>query len=143
VQAAPILCSGITVLKALKESGAKAGDWIAIPGAGGGLGHLAVQYACYMGLNVIAIDTGEEKKALCDKFGWVDAEMLLLFDARRSAAAFVDFKTAPDLVKAIQEATPDKLGPQASICTSSSGAAYEQAMGGSSETDSGVDPRGA
>lgn len=41
--AAPILCAGVTVYKAIKESGAKAGDWLVIPGAGGGLGHLAVQ----------------------------------------------------------------------------------------------------
>ena len=71
---APILCAGVTVYKALKESGARAGEWVALPGAGGGLGHLAVQYAKWMGLRVIAIDTGAEKKELCLKLGaekWV------------------------------------------------------------------------
>jgi len=53
--ATPILCAGITVYKAIKQSNAKIGDWIAISGAGGGLGHLAVQYAVAMGLRVIAI----------------------------------------------------------------------------------------
>lgn len=42
-QAAPILCAGVTVYKALKNSAARAGQWVAIPGAGGGLGSLALQ----------------------------------------------------------------------------------------------------
>merc|ERR1712072_1052196 len=50
---APVLCAGITVYKGLKESGA---------GPGRGLGSLAQQYAKAMGLRVIAIDTGDEKK---------------------------------------------------------------------------------
>lgn len=50
---APILCAGVTVYKAIKESGVKAGEWLVIPGAGGGLGHLAVQYASNMGIRVI------------------------------------------------------------------------------------------
>jgi len=111
--AAPILCAGVTVYKAIKESNCRPGEWIAIPGAGGGLGHLAVQYAAYMGLNVIAIDTGAEKKKLVESLG---------------AAAWVDFKEEKDIVAAVQKATPDGLGPHGTICTSSSGAAYEQAM---------------
>ncbi|KAG0632560.1 chaperonin 10-like protein [Tuber brumale] len=62
---APILCAGITVYKALKESQARAGQTIAIVGAGGGLGSLAVQYAKAMGFRVIAIDTGSEKQEMC------------------------------------------------------------------------------
>ena len=46
---------GITVYRAIKYSGAKIGDWIVLPGAGGGLGHLAVQYAVAMGLRVVAV----------------------------------------------------------------------------------------
>lgn len=64
----------MTVYKSLLESGARAGEWVAIPGAGGGLGHLAIQYAKWMGLRVISIDTGADKKALCEKLGsekWV------------------------------------------------------------------------
>ncbi|KAJ9110205.1 hypothetical protein QFC20_003057 [Naganishia adeliensis] len=55
--AAPILCAGVTVYKALKQSNAKTGNWVALPGAGGGLGHFAIQYANLMGLRVIAIDS--------------------------------------------------------------------------------------
>ena len=54
-EAASILCAGITVYRALKYSKTHIGDWVAIPGAGGGLGHLAVQYATAMGLRVVAI----------------------------------------------------------------------------------------
>lgn len=46
---------GVTVYRALKYSQAHIGDWIALPGAGGGLGHLAIQYATSMGLRVVAI----------------------------------------------------------------------------------------
>ena len=46
---------GITVYRAIKYSNAKIGDWIVLPGAGGGLGHLAVQYAVAMGLRVVAV----------------------------------------------------------------------------------------
>lgn len=69
--------------RALKDSGAHAPDWVAVPGAGGGLGSLAVQYAKYLGLHVVAIDSGEEKRALCAKLG---------------ADKFVDFKASKDLV---------------------------------------------
>ena len=61
---APILCAGITVYRGLKESGAKPGQTIAIVGAGGGLGSLAIQYALAMGLEVIAVDTGDDKKKM-------------------------------------------------------------------------------
>ena len=65
----------MTVYKALKTSNARAGQWVAIPGAGGGLGSLAVQYAKYMGLSVIAVDTGAAKEAYVKELGadrWID-----------------------------------------------------------------------
>lgn len=65
----PVLCAGITVYKGLKESGARPGQTVAIVGAGGGLGSLAQQYAKAMGLHTIAIDTGDDKKALCKQMG--------------------------------------------------------------------------
>jgi propanol-preferring alcohol dehydrogenase len=68
-EAAPVLCAGITVYKGLKESGVRPGQTVAIVGAGGGLGSLAQQYAKAMGLHVIAIDTGDEKKKLCEQMG--------------------------------------------------------------------------
>lgn len=111
--AAPILCAGVTVYKALKQSNAKTGNWVAIPGAGGGLGHLAIQYANLMGLRVIAIDTGAAKKKLCEELG---------------AEAWIDFKEAKDIVAAIKNATEDGFGPHAAIVTSASPSGYEQAL---------------
>lgn len=49
------MIQGVTVYRAIKYSQTEQGDWIVIPGAGGGLGHLAVQYAIARGLRVIAI----------------------------------------------------------------------------------------
>lgn len=60
IDAAPIICAGVTVYKGIKESGARPGQWIAISGVGG-LGHLAIQYAKQMGLLVCAIDIDERK----------------------------------------------------------------------------------
>ncbi|KZN49680.1 alcohol dehydrogenase [Pseudoalteromonas luteoviolacea CPMOR-2] len=68
VDAAPLFCAGVTTYKALKVSEAKSGQWVAIVGAGG-LGHLAIQYAKAMGLNVIAVDSGEHKLSLAKELG--------------------------------------------------------------------------
>lgn len=63
VEAGPLLCAGITTFNSLRNSGARAGDLVAILGIGG-LGHLAVQYAAKMGFNVVAIARGKDKEAL-------------------------------------------------------------------------------
>lgn len=68
VDAAPILCAGVTTYKALKVSGAKPGDWVAIYGIGG-LGHVALQYAKAMGFNVVAVDIADEKLELAKELG--------------------------------------------------------------------------
>ncbi|QPG76055.1 Alcohol dehydrogenase adh4 [Brettanomyces nanus] len=68
-QVAPILCAGVTVYKALKTADLKAGQWVAISGAAGGLGSLAVQYAKAMGLRVLGIDGGDAKKELFRSVG--------------------------------------------------------------------------
>ena len=60
IQAAPIICAGITTYKGIKETEAKPGEWVAISGCGG-LGHLAIQYAKAMGLKVCAVDIDEGK----------------------------------------------------------------------------------
>jgi propanol-preferring alcohol dehydrogenase len=60
VEAAPILCAGLTAWKALKETETTAGQWVAILGSGG-LGQMAIQYAITMGLHVIAIDINAKK----------------------------------------------------------------------------------
>lgn len=60
--AAPMLCAGVTVYSALRKSSAKAGDWVVLLGAGGGLGHLATQIASRgMGMRVIGIDHPSKK----------------------------------------------------------------------------------
>lgn len=68
VDAAPILCAGVTTYKGLKQTGARPGEWVAISGVGG-LGHVAIQYAKAMGLHVAAVDLGPEKMALARKLG--------------------------------------------------------------------------
>lgn len=66
--AAPLLCAGVTTYNALRESGAKAGDTVAILGIGG-LGHLGVQFARKMGFRTVAIARGQEKAALARDLG--------------------------------------------------------------------------
>jgi len=109
---APVLCAGITVYKGLKESGARPGQTVAIVGAGGGLGSLAIQYATAMGLQVIAIDGGDEKKEHTMKLG---------------AESYVDFTTSKNLVGDVQAATADGLGPHAVILVAVNEKPFQQA----------------
>jgi len=67
-EAAPLLCAGITVFNALRNSGARAGDLVAIQGIGG-LGHLGIQYARQMGFRTFAIGRGKDKEPLARKLG--------------------------------------------------------------------------
>jgi D-arabinose 1-dehydrogenase-like Zn-dependent alcohol dehydrogenase len=66
--AAPLLCAGITTYNSLRNSGARAGDLVAILGIGG-LGHLAVQFAAKMGFQTVAIARGSDKEPLALKLG--------------------------------------------------------------------------
>ena len=68
VDAAPILCAGVTTYKGLKMTETRPGEWVVISGAGG-LGHVAIQYAKAMGLHVATVDLGPEKMALARKLG--------------------------------------------------------------------------
>ena len=68
VEIAPVLCAGVTVYKGLKVTDTKPGDWVVISGIGG-LGHMAVQYAVAMGLNVAAVDVDQAKLDLARKLG--------------------------------------------------------------------------
>jgi propanol-preferring alcohol dehydrogenase len=68
LEAAPILCAGVTVYKGLKETEVKPGQWVVISGIGG-LGHVAVQYAKAMGMHVAAVDVAAPKLALAKKLG--------------------------------------------------------------------------
>lgn len=60
--AAPLMCAGVTVYTALKNSQIRPGDWVVVSGAGGGLGHLGIQYAKAMGGKVIGIDHGSKER---------------------------------------------------------------------------------
>ncbi|EEF62588.1 Alcohol dehydrogenase GroES domain protein [Pedosphaera parvula Ellin514] len=66
--AAPLMCAGVTTYNALRNSGARAGELVAVLGLGG-LGHLGVQYAAKMGFRTVAIARGADKEALARKLG--------------------------------------------------------------------------
>lgn len=68
VEDAPLICAGRTTFGALQNSGARAGDTVAVLGLGG-LGHLAVQYAVKMGFHTVAISRGQEKRRLAEGLG--------------------------------------------------------------------------
>jgi D-arabinose 1-dehydrogenase-like Zn-dependent alcohol dehydrogenase len=98
-EAAPLLCAGITVFNALRNSGARGGDLVAVLGIGG-LGHLGIQYARQMGFRTVAIGRGGDKQALAKKLGaheYVDtgagdpAQAL-----QKMGGAHVILATAPD-----------------------------------------------
>jgi alcohol dehydrogenase, propanol-preferring len=67
-EAAPLLCAGLTTFNALRNSGARPGDLVAILGVGG-LGHLGVQFARWMGFRTVAIARGDDKAGLARKLG--------------------------------------------------------------------------
>jgi D-arabinose 1-dehydrogenase-like Zn-dependent alcohol dehydrogenase len=74
--AAPLMCAGLTTFNALRNSGAVAGDLVAVLGLGG-LGHLGVQYAAKMGFRTVAIARGEDKQPLARRLGafhYVDSQ---------------------------------------------------------------------
>ena len=67
-EAGPFMCAGVTVYNALRNSGARGGDLVAVHGIGG-LGHLGVQYARQMGFRTVALGRGKDKEALAKKLG--------------------------------------------------------------------------
>ncbi|XEV01554.1 hypothetical protein FSHL1_006841 [Fusarium sambucinum] len=107
--AAPLLCAGISMYSAIKKCNLQSGNWVLIPGAGGGLGHLGVQVAKSQGYRVIAVDTGDEKRRICLEFG---------------AAHFIDYLTE-DVLAEIGRLTC--IGVHGVICSAGSVAAYQQA----------------
>jgi len=109
VEIAPILCAGVTVYKGLKVTDTKPDDWVVISGIGG-LGHMAVQYAKAMGLNVIAVDVDEPKLDLAKRLG-----AQLAVNARtQDPVAFVKKQVG---------------GAQGVLVTAVSPKAFEQALG--------------
>lgn len=109
VEAAPLLCAGLTTFNALRRSRAHAGELVAIQGIGG-LGHLAVQYARRMGYRVAAIARGEAKRDLALGLG---------------AHHYID-AAATDAAKALQELG----GASLILSTASSSKAQSGLLGG-------------
>ncbi|PBP20226.1 alcohol dehydrogenase [Diplocarpon rosae] len=112
--AAPLMCAGITVYAALKRSGTRPGDIVLVTGAGGGLGHLAIQYAKVLGAKVIAIDSGP-KEALCRELG---------------ASTFIDythFQADEEITGEVKKSAPN--GVKTVLCCVTSQRAYGQSIG--------------
>ena len=98
-EAAPLLCAGITVFNALRNSGARGGDLVAVQGIGG-LGHLGIQYARQMGFRTLAIGRGKDKEPLARKLGaheYIDTGAAAPAEAlQKLGGARVILATAPD-----------------------------------------------
>jgi D-arabinose 1-dehydrogenase-like Zn-dependent alcohol dehydrogenase len=98
-EAAPLLCAGITVYNALRNSGAHGGELVAVQGIGG-LGHLGIQYARQMGFRTVAIGRGADKQALAKKLGaheYIDTNSGPPAEAlQKLGGAKIILATAPD-----------------------------------------------
>ncbi|KAI9665779.1 MAG: hypothetical protein M1821_003713 [Bathelium mastoideum] len=109
--AAPMLCAGVTTYSALRKSGAQAGQWVVVMGAGGGLGHIAVQLAARaMALRVIGIDHGSKRQIVLDS----------------GAEHFIDH-TEGNVVQDVLKATGG-FGAHAALVLTAANAAYAQVM---------------
>jgi D-arabinose 1-dehydrogenase-like Zn-dependent alcohol dehydrogenase len=99
IDAAPLMCAGVTTFNPLRNSGARPGDLVAILGVGG-LGHLGIQFAVKMGFRTVAIARGTDKEPLARKLGashYIDsraqdpgAELLKLGGAKVILATVTD-----------------------------------------------------
>jgi D-arabinose 1-dehydrogenase-like Zn-dependent alcohol dehydrogenase len=116
VEAAPLLCAGITTFNALRHSGALPGDLVAVQGIGG-LGHLGIQFASKFGYKVAAIGRGSENAALAKKLGasmYIDSKATNAAEAlQKLGGAQVILATAPSS-KAMSELI-DGLGPNGKL----------------------------
>ena len=116
VEAAPLLCAGITTYNALRHSGALPGDLVAVQGIGG-LGHLGVQFAARFGYKVAAIGRGPQTAALARKLGasvYIDSKATNPADAlQKLGGASVILATAPNS-RAMSELV-DGLGPNGKL----------------------------
>jgi D-arabinose 1-dehydrogenase-like Zn-dependent alcohol dehydrogenase len=116
VDAAPLLCAGITTFNALRRSDARAGDVVAVLGVGG-LGHLGIQYAARMGFHTVAIARGADKAPLARELGahvYVDSTAQdIAAELTKLGGAKVVLSTvthAPTMTAAI-----DGLGPRGQL----------------------------
>jgi D-arabinose 1-dehydrogenase-like Zn-dependent alcohol dehydrogenase len=94
----PLLCAGVTTFNALRNSGARAGDTVAVQGIGG-LGHLAIQYAAKMGFRTIALSSGADKADLARKLGaheYIDTKQVKVAEGlQKLGGADLVLATAP------------------------------------------------
>jgi D-arabinose 1-dehydrogenase-like Zn-dependent alcohol dehydrogenase len=116
-EAGPLLCAGITVFNALRNSGAQAGDLVVVQGIGG-LGHLGIQYARQMGFHTVAVGRGgADKQALAKKLGaheYIDNSAGSPVAAlQKLGGAKVILATAPDSKS--MSALVDALGPNGKL----------------------------
>jgi D-arabinose 1-dehydrogenase-like Zn-dependent alcohol dehydrogenase len=115
-EAAPLLCAGITVYNALRNSGAHGGDLVAVQGIGG-LGHLGIQFARQMGFRTVAIGRGADKQPLAKKLGahdFIDTSARPPAQAlQKLGGAHVILATAPDSKS--MSALVDGLGPRGTL----------------------------
>lgn len=104
-EAGPFMCAGVTVFNALRNSGARPGDVVAVQGIGG-LGHLGVQYARKMGFNTVALGRGADKEPLARKLGahhYIDSAAVdTVAELQKLGGARVILATAPN-AKAISD----------------------------------------
>jgi len=106
VESAPLLCAGITTFNAIRNSGAEAGDLVAIHGVGG-LGHLGIQFAARLGFRTVAVNRGRDKEALARSLGahdYIDSEEsdpAAALQAMGGAKAIIATVTNPGAMKAI------------------------------------------
>jgi D-arabinose 1-dehydrogenase-like Zn-dependent alcohol dehydrogenase len=104
-EAGPFMCAGVTVFNALRNSGARSGDLVAVHGIGG-LGHLGIQYARQMGFNTVAINRGNDKESLARQLGahhYIDATATdVVSELQKLGGASVILATAPN-AQAISE----------------------------------------
>lgn len=116
VEAAPLLCAGITTYNALRHGGAMPGDLVAVQGIGG-LGHLGIQFANKFGYKVAAIGRGPENAALAKKLGanaYIDSKATnAAQELQKLGGAQVVLATAPSS-KAMSELF-DGLGPNGKL----------------------------
>jgi D-arabinose 1-dehydrogenase-like Zn-dependent alcohol dehydrogenase len=98
-EAGPFMCAGVTVFNALRNSGARSGEVVAVHGIGG-LGHLGVQYARRMGFETVAINRGQEKEELARQLGahhYIDATAQdVVAELQKLGGANVILATAPN-----------------------------------------------
>ena len=115
-EAGPFMCAGVTVFNALRNSGARAGQLVAVQGIGG-LGHLGIQYARRMGFRTVAINRGKDKESLAHDLGahhYIDASAQdSASELQKLGGANVILATAPN-AQAIS-ALVDGLAPDGKL----------------------------